>query len=135
MSLTKKHERNSFDGPAQFFTGSVHVEMLFTPETPARTSAGSVTFQPKARTAWHSHPIGQSLIVTAGTGYVQFWGEDRQIIESGDVFWIPANIKHWHGASEHTSMTHIAVQEEINGSAAECMELVSDEQYSGFIQK
>ena len=135
MSLTKKHERKSFDGSAQLFTGAVHVEMLFTPEASARTSAGSVTFQPKARTAWHSHPIGQTLIVTAGTGYVQFWGEDRQIIESGDVVWIPANIKHWHGASEHISMTHIAIQEELNGSAAEWMELVSDEEYSGFIKK
>ncbi|WP_024873324.1 (R)-mandelonitrile lyase [Tolumonas lignilytica] len=131
MALTKVQERQSFKGPENWFTGHVRVEMLFTPQAKARTSAGSVTFEPEARTAWHSHPIGQSLIVTAGVGYVQFWGEERQEIVSGDVVWIPAGVKHWHGASEKMAMTHIAVQEEENGSAADWMELVSDAQYAG----
>ena len=118
-------------GPAENFTGAVRVEMLFEAVTPSHASGGSVTFEPGARTAWHAHPRGQILIVTAGTGRVQSWGGPTEEIRAGDVVRIPAGQKHWHGASPHASMTHIAMTEHRDGTAVEWMEKVSDEQYNG----
>ncbi len=97
----------SANGPAEHFTGSAHIDLLFNNSLPSHTSGGRVTFEPGARTAWHSHPLGQTLIVTAGTGWVQQWGGQVEEIRQGDVVWIPPNVKHWHGATASTSMTHI----------------------------
>jgi 4-carboxymuconolactone decarboxylase len=118
-------------GPAEHFTGSVRVEMLFEARDPSHTSGGSVTFEPGARTAWHSHPRGQILIVTAGTGRVQRWGDPVDEIRTGDVVRIPAGQKHWHGASPQAAMTHLAISEHRDGTTVEWMEQVSDEQYHG----
>lgn len=115
--------------PAQNFTGSVKVEMLYTPVGSERASAGTVSFAPGARTAWHSHPLGQTLVVTAGIGRVQRWGGPVEQIRVGDVVHIPANVKHWHGAASDSAMTHIAITEALDGKAAEWMEQVSDAQY------
>jgi quercetin dioxygenase-like cupin family protein len=117
------------DGPADWFTGTVHVQMLFAAEAPGRVSGGSVTFEPGARTAWHSHPFGQTLVVTAGSGRVQRWGGPVEQIGAGDVVWFPAGEKHWHGAAPAMDMTHLAIQEHLEGSTADWMEKVSDEQY------
>ena len=116
-------------GSAQYFTGSVQVQELFPAYDPSRTSGGKVTFEPGARSAWHTHPLGQILIVTDGTGWVQQWGGPIQEIRTGDVVRIPAGVKHWHGATPSTAMTHIAIQEQLNGKAVEWMEKVTDEQY------
>ena len=132
MQVFKNATRDTFSGPSDWFTGSVHVEMLFTPTEPARTSGGNVTFEPNARTAWHSHPLGQMLIVTAGSGFIQKWGEEPQPITIGDVVWIAPNEKHWHGATPQSSMTHIAIQEALDGSTVTWLEHVSDEQYSNY---
>jgi quercetin dioxygenase-like cupin family protein len=113
------------------FTGTVRVDPLFSPTAPARVRGASVTFEPGARTGWHAHPFGQALIVTAGAGRVQCEGHPVQEIRSGDVVWIAPGEKHWHGASEQTAMTHIAISEHLNGKSAEWMELVSDEEYLG----
>jgi quercetin dioxygenase-like cupin family protein len=114
---------------AQYFTGSVQVQELFPAYDPSRTSGGKVTFQPGARSAWHTHPLGQILIVTDGTGWIQQWGGPIEEIRKGDVIWIPAGVKHWHGATPTTAMTHIAIQEALNGKPVEWMEKVTDEQY------
>jgi quercetin dioxygenase-like cupin family protein len=119
----------SFKGPGDWFTGSVRVDPLFQPDGKARASGGCVTFEPAARTAWHEHPLGQTLIVTAGCGFVQRWGGPLEAIRPGDVVWIPAGVKHWHGASAETSMTHIAIQEALDGKVVDWLEHVSDEQY------
>src|SRR5712692_5590822 len=116
-------------GPAEYFTGTVRVDPLFQAPDPARVSGGGVTFEPGARSAWHTHPLGQILIVTAGVGRVQAWGGPIQEIRAGDVVRIPPDVKHWHGASPTNAMTHIAIQEALNGKAVEWMEKVSDEQY------
>jgi quercetin dioxygenase-like cupin family protein len=116
-------------GTAEKFTGQVKVEQLFAADRGRRLSGGSVTFKPGARSAWHSHPAGQILIVTAGIGRIQQWGRAIQIIKAGDVVWIPPGIKHWHGAAPKTSMTHIALQEAVDGKAVDWMEHVSDAQY------
>jgi quercetin dioxygenase-like cupin family protein len=116
-------------GPAENFTGSVRVEGRFQAEAPARISGGTVTFEPSARTAWHMHPLGQTLIVTAGSGLVQHWGGSVQEIRPGDVVWIPPGVKHWHGATATSGMTHIAVSESQDGKSVEWMEKVTDEQY------
>ena len=117
-------------GAAQNFTGAVRVEGRFQGSAPARISGGTVTFEPGARTAWHTHPLGQTLIVTAGAGWAQRWGGPREEIRPGDVVWIPPGEKHWHGATTSTAMTHTAVQEKLDGKAVEWMEKVTDEQYS-----
>jgi quercetin dioxygenase-like cupin family protein len=114
---------------AEYFTGSVQVQELFPAYDPSRTSGGKVTFEPGARSAWHTHPFGQILIVTDGTGWIQQWGGRIEEIRKGDVIWIPAGVKHWHGATSSTTMTHIAIQEQVNGKAVEWMEKVTDEQY------
>lgn len=130
MKITHKEDRASMPGPDAWFTGDVKLEMLFTAEEPARMSAGTVTFQPGARTAWHSHPYGQALIVTEGHGLAQKWGDSIQEIAPGDVVWFPANEKHWHGAASDSPMTHVAIQEAQEGTSANWMEKVDDDTYS-----
>lgn len=131
VNITRSSSLSSYQGPAEYFTGSVTVKMLFTVHEPSRTTGGLVTFQPGARTAWHSHPYGQTLIVTEGTGRIQQWGGPIEEFRQGDVVWIPSGVKHWHGAAPTTAMTHIAIQEQLNGSAATWKEHVSDGEYKG----
>nr|CCA82170.1 Cupin 2 conserved barrel domain protein [blood disease bacterium R229] len=133
MKIQRNGSTASMPGPQDWFAGTVRVDPLFSAPEPARVSGGAVTFEPGARTAWHVHPLGQTLIVTAGGGFVQKWGEPAQAIHPGDVVWIAPGEKHWHGASETTSMTHIAIQETLDGSAVTWQEQVSDPQYSGAI--
>lgn len=129
ISIARSGSQPSAKGPAEYFTGSVRVDYLFKPNDPSRVSGAFVTFEPGARTAWHTHPVGQTLIVTAGSGWVQQWGGQIQEIRQGDVVRIPPGLKHWHGATATTGMTHIAIQEQLDGKSAEWMEKVSDEQY------
>ncbi len=129
ISITRSGSQPSAKGPAEYFTGSVRVDPLFKANDPSRTSGALVTFEPGARTAWHTHPFGQILIVTAGSGWVQQWGGQIQEIRQGDVVRIPSGQKHWHGATATTGMTHIAIQEHLDGKTADWMEKVSDEQY------
>ena len=116
-------------GPAEWFTGAVQLEPLFQAPDPARAAGASVTFQPGARTAWHTHPLGQTLIVVAGCGRAQRVGGPVEEIRPGDVIWIPPGEKHWHGAAPTTALTHIAMQERLDGKTVEWMEKVSDEEY------
>jgi quercetin dioxygenase-like cupin family protein len=127
--ITPSAEQKVTTGFPKRFTGSVRVRTLFDPTDPSRTSGGAVTFQPGARSAWHTHPLGQILIVTDGEGWVQQWGGPVQVIRKGDVVWIPPGVKHWHGAAPTTAMTHIAVQESLNGVAVNWLEQVTNEQY------
>jgi quercetin dioxygenase-like cupin family protein len=129
MELKRNGTQPSAKGPAEYFTGTVRVDPLFASTAPARTSAAVVTFEPGARSNWHTHPLGQKLVVTNGCGYVQSWGEPLRIIRPGDVVICPPGEKHWHGAAPGTAMTHIAIQEELNGKAVEWLERVTDEQY------
>lgn len=117
-------------GSSEYFTGKATVESRFQHNEPARIGGGTVTFEPGARTAWHTHPLGQTLIVTAGSGWVQEWGKPAQPIKTGDVVWIPPGIKHWHGASKNTPMSHIAVSEALNGKSVAWMEKVTPAQYA-----
>ena len=129
MELKRNGSQLSSKGPAEYFTGSVRIDPLVQAPDPARVVAASVTFEPGARTAWHSHPLGQTLIVTAGCGRVQRDGGPVEEIGPGDVVWFPPGEKHWHGAAPSTAMTHIAIQEQLGGKTADWMEKVSDEQY------
>jgi quercetin dioxygenase-like cupin family protein len=129
IKITRSGSQQPSKGPAEYFTGSVEIEPLFSAHDPSRTSGGKVTFEPGARSAWHTHPLGQTLIVTDGTGLIQQWGGAVEEIRKGDVVWIPAGVKHWHGATPNTAMTHVAIQEQLNGKAVEWMEKVTDEQY------
>ena len=129
IKITRSGTLTSQQGPAEHFTGSVSVQPLVQPKPPSRTSGALVTFQPGARTAWHIHPLGQLLIVTAGTGRVQRWGDAIDEIKQGDIVWIPPGQKHWHGASPTSAMTHIAIVEALDGKSADWMEKVSDAQY------
>ena len=129
MEIKRNGSQPSGEGPADYFTGTVRIDPLFQSPDPARASGASVTFEPGARTAWHTHPLGQTLIVTSGLGHVQRWGGPIEEIRPGDVVWFPPGEKHWHGASPTTALTHIAVQEWLNGKAVVWMEKVSDEQY------
>ena len=129
MGIKRIGSQPSTKGPTQYFTGSVRIDPLFTLPNPARATGASVTFEPAARTAWHSHPLGQVLIVTAGCGWTQCEGGPIEEIRAGDVIWCPPNRRHWHGATPSTAMTHIAIQEAIDGRAVDWMELVTDEQY------
>ena len=124
IKITRRGSQQSSEGPAEHFTGSARIDPLFSANTPWHTSGSSVTFERRARTAWHSHPLGQTLIVTAGKGWVQQWGGQVEEIRQGDVVSIPPGVKHWHGATANTSVTHIAIQESLNGKT-----VVSDEQY------
>ncbi len=131
MKITRAGATPSKKGPEDWFTGSVRIDPLFTAEEPGRAVGAAVTFEPSARTAWHTHPAGQTLIVTAGFGLVQREGGPIEEIRPGDVVWFPAGEKHWHGAAPQVAMTHIAIQESINGSAVTWMEKVTDDQYRG----
>lgn len=122
-------EKPSTAGPTDYFTGRVRIDASFQAEPPARAGGASVTFEPGARTAWHTHPLGQTLIVTAGAGWVQEWGKPAQALKPGDIAWIPPGIKHWHGARADVAMTHIAIAESLDGSPVTWMEQVSDDQY------
>jgi quercetin dioxygenase-like cupin family protein len=128
MEIKRSGSRPSAKGPPEYFTGSVRIDPLFETPEPGRAVGASVTFEPGARTAWHTHPLGQTLIVTAGAGRAQRWGGPVEDIRPGDVVWFPPGEKHWHGATPTTAMTHTAIQEKLDGKAVEWMEKVSDEQ-------
>ena len=129
MDIQRVGSEPATQGPAEWFTGAVQVATLAQPPEPARVAAASVTFEPGARTAWHTHPLGQTLIVTAGSGWTQREGGPVEEIHPGDVVWIPPGEKHWHGATPTSAMTHIAIQERLGGKAVEWMEQVSEGQY------
>lgn len=129
MDIKRSGSRPSSRGPAEWFTGTVRIDPLFQASHPARAAGASVTFEPGARTAWHTHPLGQTLVVTFGCGLAQRWGGAIEEIRPGDVIWFPAGEKHWHGATATTAMTHIAIQEQLDGKVVDWMEKVSEEQY------
>jgi quercetin dioxygenase-like cupin family protein len=135
MDIQRAGTQPSNRGPEEYFTGTVRVDPLFDRSDPARVAGAQVTFEPCARTAWHTHPLGQTLIVTSGFGRVQRWDGPIEEIRPGDVVLIAPNEKHWHGASPKTAMTHIAIQEKLDGKNVEWLEKVSDEQYGGTIAK
>jgi quercetin dioxygenase-like cupin family protein len=129
MNIARVGSQPSTKGPAEYFTGTVRIDPLFQAPDPARVVGASVTFEPGARTAWHSHPLGQTLVVIAGCGRAQRWGGPIEEIHPGDVISFAPGEKHWHGATATTAMTHLAIQERLDGKLAEWMEKVSDEQY------
>lgn len=131
MEIKRSGSQPSGKGPAENFTDAVRIDPLFQAPDPARVVGSSVTFEPGARTAWHTHPLGQTLIVTAGCGRAQRWGGPIEEIHPGDVIWFSPGEKHWHGATSTTAMTHIAIQERLDGKTVDWMEQVSDEQYQG----
>lgn len=135
MHLIRNGSQSSVRGPADFFTGTVRIDPYFTAPAPARVGCAAVTFEPGARTAWHTHPLGQILVVTAGCGWTQCEGEAITEIRAGDVIWCPPGHRHWHGASSTTAMTHIAIQEYLDGKAVEWMEHVTDAQYLAGVGK
>ncbi|KRE17989.1 cupin [Bosea sp. Root381] len=129
MEIKRSGSQPSGKGPAEYFTGAVRIDPLFNPPEPARIATALVTFEPGARTAWHTHPLGQTLIVTAGCGWAQREGGPVEEIRAGDVVWFPPGEKHWHGATATTAMTHIALQEKLDGSAVDWLEHVGDADY------
>lgn len=129
MDIARSGSTPSAKGPSSYFTGSVRIDPLFEASAPARVVGASVTFEPGARTAWHTHPLGQTLVVTAGCGRAQRWGGPLEEIRPGDVIWFAPGEKHWHGASPSTSMTHLAIQERLDGKTVEWLEPVTDDQY------
>jgi quercetin dioxygenase-like cupin family protein len=129
MEIKRNGSQACVKGPTDWFTGTVRIDPLFQAPAPARVQGASVTFEPGARTAWHTHPLGQTLVVTSGLGWVQRWAGQIEEIRPGDVVWFAPGEKHWHGASATTAMTHIAVQEQLDGKVVDWMEQVSDEQY------
>ena len=129
MNITRVGTQPSAKGPADWFTGTVRIDPLFQPHAPARAVGASVTFEPGSRTAWHTHPLGQTLVITAGCGWVQREGGPVEEVHPGDVVWFSAGERHWHGATSTTGMTHIAIQEQLDGKAVDWEEHVSDEQY------
>jgi quercetin dioxygenase-like cupin family protein len=129
MEIKRNGSEPSMKGPGEWFTGTVRIDPLFKAPDPARVQGASVTFEPGARTAWHTHPLGQTLVVTFGCGWAQRWGGPVEEIRPGDVIWFAPGEKHWHGATATTAMTHIAVQEQLNGSPVDWMEQVGEEQY------
>jgi quercetin dioxygenase-like cupin family protein len=131
MEIKRAGTQASSKGPADWFTGTVRIDPLFAAPDPARAAGATVTFEPGARTAWHTHPLGQTLIVTFGSGRVQRWGGPIEEIRPGDVVWFAPGEKHWHGASATTAMSHIAIQEKLDGKAVDWLEPVTDEQYRG----
>lgn len=131
MEISRSGSRATGKPPSEYFTGSVLLERLFPAHAPARVVGANVTFESGARTAWHTHPFGQILIVTSGTGWARREGGPKEEIRVGDVVWFPAREKHWHGATSTTGMTHIAIQEELDGKAVDWLEHVSDEDYLG----
>jgi quercetin dioxygenase-like cupin family protein len=131
MDIKRIGSQPSTKGSTDYFTGSVRIDPLFQANDPARAVGANVTFEPASRTAWHTHPLGQTLIVTTGCGLVQRWDGPIEEIRPGDVVWIAPGEKHWHGATSTTAMSHIAIQEQLEGKAVDWMEKVSDEQYQG----
>ncbi|CAI0717749.1 Predicted mannose-6-phosphate isomerase [Serratia entomophila] len=129
MKIQRSGSLPSQRGPENYFTGQVRIDAPFAGTEPARVGGATVTFEPGARTAWHTHPLGQTLIVTQGRGWIQVWGEAVQEMNQGDIVWIPEGVKHWHGATPDTAMTHIAIAESLNGSPVTWMEKVTDAQY------
>jgi quercetin dioxygenase-like cupin family protein len=129
MDIKRSGTQRSVSGPPDWFTGTVRIDPLFPATDPARAAGNSVTFEPGARTAWHTHPLGQTLIVTSGCGRAQHAGGPVEEIRPGDVIWFPPGERHWHGAAPTTAMTHIAIQEHLNGKPVDWLEQVSDEQY------
>jgi len=129
MHISRVGSKPSVKGPGEWFTGAVRIDPLFEPNEARRAASASVTFEPGARTAWHTHPLGQTLIVTAGAGWVQREGGVREEIYPGDIVWFEPGEKHWHGATATTGMVHIAIQENLNGKVVDWMEIVTDEQY------
>lgn len=129
VKIQRSGSQPSRPGPEEYFTGKVRIDAPFAGSEPARVGGATVTFEPGARTAWHTHPLGQTLIVTQGRGWIQLWGEEIQEMNQGDIVWIPEDVKHWHGATPETAMTHIAIAESLNGSPVDWMEKVSDAQY------
>jgi quercetin dioxygenase-like cupin family protein len=129
MKITRSASVPSATGPKDYFTGRVRIDSPFSAEAPARVGGATVTFEPGARTAWHTHPLGQTLIITQGKGWIQCEGEEIQEMNQGDIVWIPEEVKHWHGATPDNAMTHIAIAESQNGSPVTWLEQVSDEQY------
>ena len=130
MEIKRNGSRPARQGPADYFTGAVRIEPVIEAPDPARVASASVTFEPGARTAWHTHPLGQTLLVTSGRGRAQRWGGPVEEIGPGDVVWFAPGEKHWHGAAPASAMTHIAIQERLDGNAVEWMEKVTDEQYA-----
>ena len=131
MKFQRSGSQASVKGPAEYFFGPVRVEPLFKAPAPARSTGGQVTFEPCSRSNWHTHPLGQTLIVTSGCGLVQSWGGPIKVMRAGDVIWCPPGEKHWHGAMPNTAVTHIAIQEELDGKNVDWLERVTDEQYNG----
>ena len=131
MRITRAGSQPSSKGPADWFTGTVRIDPLFNAPEPARARGASVTFEPGARTAWHTHPLGQTLVITSGVGRVQREGGPIEEVRPGDVVWFPPQEKHWHGAAPDKAMTHIAIQEALEGRVIDWMEKVTDEQYQG----
>ena len=131
MDIKRSGSQPSVKGPAEWFIGTVRIDPVFDAAAPARVAGASVTFEAGARTAWHTHPLGQALIVTAGAGRAQRWSGPVEEIRPGDVVWFAPGEKHWHGASPTTAMMHIAIQEKLDGKAVDWMEHVSDDQYEG----
>ncbi|HDS9359204.1 TPA: cupin domain-containing protein [Enterobacter chengduensis] len=130
MKIIRSGSLPSARGPEAWFTGTVRIDAPFQATEPAKVGGATVTFEPGARTAWHTHPLGQTLIVTQGRGWLQEWGKVAEPLNAGDIAWIEPGVKHWHGASAETAMTHIAIAESVNGSPVEWLEKVTDEQYS-----
>jgi quercetin dioxygenase-like cupin family protein len=135
MQLKRSGSQPSSKGPDEYFSGTVRIDPLFQPVAPARTAGALVTFEPGARSAWHTHPLGQTLIVTSGLGVTQSWGKAPMLIRPGDVMSCPPNEKHWHGASPTAAMSHIAIQEALDGKMVNWMEKVSDEEYAAAAAK
>mgnify|MGYP000290639147 FL=1 len=129
MKIIRSGSLPSVRGPEAWFTGAVRIDAPFQATEPASVGGATVTFEPGARTAWHTHPLGQTLIVTQGRGWLQEWGKAAEILNQGDIAWIPPGVKHWHGASAQTAMTHLAIAEAVNGSPVTWLEKVTDEQY------
>jgi quercetin dioxygenase-like cupin family protein len=129
MKITRSGSQPSAKPPADYFTGTVRLDPMFQAPEPGRVGAGHVTFEPGARSAWHTHPLGQTLIITSGLGWVQRAGGPIEEVRTGDIVWFPPGLKHWHGASPTTAMSHIAIQESLNGKNVDWLEKVSDEQY------
>lgn len=135
MELKRVGSQPSSKGPADYFSGTVRIDPLFQAHEPARTSGASVTFEPGARSAWHTHPLGQTLIVTSGSGLTQCWGKPPVRIRAGDVICCPPGEKHWHGAGPDTAMTHIAIQESLDGTVVDWLEKVTDDEYAAAASK
>ena len=131
MEIKRAGSQPSAQGPTDWFTGTVRIDSPFNRTDPARVAGAIVTFEPGARTAWHTHPLGQTLIVTAGCGRAQRWGGPVEELRPGDIVWFPPGEKHWHGAAPTTALTHIAIQEQLDGKAVDWLEKVTDEQYQG----